>query len=46
MTSNDTHIVYEREGEFHLFELATRESVQLRIEVTGDFPWVQKKWEM
>ncbi|MAJ50518.1 MAG: protease [Flammeovirgaceae bacterium] len=45
MTSNDTHIVYEREGEFHLFELATRESVQLRIEVVGDFPWVQKKWE-
>ena len=45
MTGNDTQIVYERDGAFHLFDLATKKSVQLNITATGDFPWAQKTWE-
>lgn len=45
MTGNKTHIVYERDGAFHLFELSTKKSKTLRIEATGDFPWAEKNWE-
>lgn len=45
MASNSTQIVYERDGAFHLFELSSKQSQQLSITVTGDFPWAQKTWE-
>ena len=45
MAGKDTQIVYERDGAFHLIDLATKESEQLSITATGDFPWAQKTWE-
>ncbi|MCH2228744.1 MAG: PDZ domain-containing protein [Crocinitomicaceae bacterium] len=45
MAANNTQIVYERDGAFHLFDLSTKKSVQLNITATGDFPWAQKTWE-
>ena len=45
MAGNDTQIVYERDGAFHVFDLATTKSEQLNITATGDFPWAQKTWE-
>jgi len=45
MAGNDTQLVYERDGAFHLLKLGTNKSEQLRIEVKGDFPWAQKNWE-
>ena len=45
MSGNETHIVYERDGAFHLLDLATINSKQLNIVATGDFPWAQKNWE-
>lgn len=45
MANNDTHVVYERDGALHLFDLTTNQTKQLKIEATGDFPWAQKNWE-
>jgi len=45
MSANETHIVFERDGAFHLFDLNTKKAEQLAIVATGDFPWAQKTWE-
>jgi tricorn protease len=45
MSGNKTHLVFERDGAFHLFDLNAKTSKQLKIIATGDFPWAQKNWE-
>ncbi|MFT5750991.1 MAG: tricorn protease [Flavobacteriales bacterium] len=45
MSGNKTHLVFERDGAFHLFDLNNNTSKQLKIMATGDFPWAQKNWE-
>ncbi len=45
MSGNDTHLLFERDGSFHLFDLATEKIKPLKILVTGDFPWAQRNWE-
>jgi tricorn protease len=42
---NSTHLVYERDGAFHLYALSNGSSKQLTINVIGDFSWADKKWE-
>jgi len=38
-------LVYERDGWLHTFDPATRTSQQLEINVQGDFPWAEPRWE-
>lgn len=45
LEGNKNELIYEREGSFHLFNLETKTSEQLKIKVTGDFPWAEKQWE-
>jgi tricorn protease len=45
LEANSNQLVYERDGALHLFSLETKQSQQLAINVTGDFPWAENKWE-
>lgn len=38
-------IVFERDGYLNLLDLATNQITQLNIELKGDFPWAETKWE-
>ncbi|GLR19642.1 S41 family peptidase [Portibacter lacus] len=38
-------LVYERNGYLHLFDLTTEQSEKLKINLIGDFPWAETKWE-
>ncbi|HEX9760233.1 MAG TPA: PDZ domain-containing protein [Candidatus Acidoferrales bacterium] len=38
-------IVYEQGGYIHLFDLKTRQSRRMNIEVTGDFPWARPQFK-
>ncbi|WP_431159366.1 S41 family peptidase [Winogradskyella poriferorum] len=41
----DNTIVYERDGYIHTMDIASGKTTQLNIEVIGDFPWAETKWE-
>ncbi|WP_296312434.1 S41 family peptidase [Winogradskyella sp. UBA3174] len=41
---NDT-LTYERDGFLHTITISTGKSTQLNINVVGDFPWTETKWE-
>jgi tricorn protease len=41
----DKEIVYEWNGYLHLLDVNSGISKQLNIEVNGDFPWAETKWE-
>ncbi|WP_282134336.1 S41 family peptidase [Seonamhaeicola maritimus] len=38
-------IIYERSGYLHVLNLNTNKSIQLEINVIGDFPWAETKWK-
>ncbi len=38
-------LVYERDGYLHTMNISTGKSAQLSINVVGDFPWAETKWE-
>ncbi|WP_115462514.1 S41 family peptidase [Winogradskyella aurantiaca] len=38
-------LVYERDGFIHTMDISSGNSSQLNIEVVGDFPWAETKWE-
>ena len=42
---NSSQLVIEREGYLHLLDPASGTATQLSIEVKGDFPWAETKWE-
>ena len=45
LSGNDNTLVYERDGYLHTFNLSDNKSTQLKIQVIGDFPWAETKWE-
>lgn len=45
LSGNDNTLVYERDGYLHTFNLSVNKSTQLKIQVIGDFPWAETKWE-
>ena len=45
LEGNKSQLIYERDGSFHLFNLETKSSKQLEIQIKGDFPWAERQWE-
>ena len=38
-------LIYERDGYLHTLDLSSGKTTQLAINVIGDFPWAETKWE-
>lgn len=38
-------LVFEREGQLHLFDITTENITTLEITIKGDFPWADLQWE-
>jgi tricorn protease len=45
LSGNGKELVYEQNGYLHLLDPVSGKSKQLDINVTGDFPWSETKWE-
>ena len=45
LDGNGDQLVFEREGYLHLMNLNTKSIQKLTINVVGDFPWAETKWE-
>ena len=45
ISGHGTSIIYERDGYIHTLDLTSGQNNQLNIEVIGDFPWAETKWE-
>lgn len=45
LSGHENMLVFEREGYLHTLDLNTDATKQLNIEVVGDFPWADTKWE-
>ncbi|WP_179352657.1 S41 family peptidase [Winogradskyella vidalii] len=45
LSGNANILVYERDGYLHTMDISTGKSTQLSINVVGDFPWSETKWE-
>ena len=45
LSGKNNQLVFEREGYLHLFNLKTKEIKKLTINVVGDYPWAETKWE-
>ena len=45
LSGNNDTLVYERDGYLHTINISSGKSVQLNINVIGDFPWAETKWE-
>ncbi len=45
LSGKDDQLILEREGRIHLFDLNSNEITTLSINVIGDFPWADEKWE-
>ena len=45
LSGNGKEMVYEHNGYLHLLDPLTGKSKQLEINVSGDFPWSENKWE-
>ena len=45
ISGHGTTLIYERDGYIHILDLHSGRSNQLNIEVIGDFPWAETKWE-
>jgi len=45
ISGHDNTLVFERNGYVHTFDLSTSKINQVDIEVIGDFPWAETKWE-
>ena len=45
LTGHGETLVYERDGSLHLLDTNTGQSTALEIELRGDFPWTQERWQ-
>jgi len=45
LSGHNNQLVFERSGNLFLYDLASGNSRQLNISLTGDFPWAEAKWE-
>jgi tricorn protease len=45
ISGHDDTLVYERDGFLHTMTISTGTSKQSSINVVGDFPWAETKWE-
>ncbi len=45
LSGHNNTLVYERDGYLHTMDLSSNQSAQLNINVVGDFPWAETKWE-
>ena len=44
LSGDSGSLVYERDGYIHTYNIASKKSKQLRIDVVGDFPWAATKF--
>ena len=45
LSGDNRQLIFEREGLLHLINPSTKEIKTLEIQVTGDFPWAEPRWE-
>ncbi len=45
LAGKGSQLVFERDGYLNLLEITSGKIKQLEINVTGDFPWAETKWE-
>jgi tricorn protease len=45
LAAHGTTLAYERDGFLYTMDIASKKSTQLNINVVGDFPWAETKWE-
>jgi tricorn protease len=45
LTGSGTRLAYEREGNLYLLNPANGTTTQLSIQIQGDFPWADTRWE-
>lgn len=45
LTGHENVLAYERDGFIHTLDINSGNSNQLNINVVGDFPWAETKWE-
>lgn len=45
LSGNNRTLVYERDGYIHTYDIASKKSKRLKINVVGDFPWTETKWQ-
>ncbi|MDT7831538.1 PDZ domain-containing protein [Flavobacteriaceae bacterium S356] len=45
LSGDKNKLIYERNGYLHTYDLSSNKSRRLKINVVGDFPWAETKWE-
>lgn len=45
LTGRDNQLIFERDGKLQIYNLSTGDIQALTIQVTGDFPWAETRWE-
>ena len=45
ISGHDDNLIFERDGYIHLLNLSSKKTNQIQIDVIGDFPWAETKWE-
>lgn len=45
LSGNKNMLVYERDGYIHTYNISSKKSTKLKINVVGDFPWTETKWQ-
>ena len=45
LSAHTNTLVFERDGYLHTMDINTKQTKQLNINVVGDFPWAETKWE-
>jgi len=45
LSGDKNKLIYERDGYLHTYDLSSNKSRRLKINVVGDFPWAETKWE-
>lgn len=45
LAGHDGTLIFERDGLLHTLDLATNEIASIEINIIGDFPWAETKWE-
>ena len=45
LAGNEKHLIFERNGSLHLYNLTNEAIKTLSISVVGDYPWADTQWE-
>ncbi len=45
LAGHDGSLIFERDGLLHIMDIATKVVTDLEINIIGDFPWAETKWE-